>query len=126
MLLIVHQLSFFIITSFSNTSTWPLFQYVSMETSLDQQYENSYYISCRKYSQNWRYCHLADIYIRWLFLGFFWDKVPLEDSSLQWYLVHYSYGCIKPNEKAAVNNRCRRQFNCNLLEGTVTCFDKGM
>jgi hypothetical protein len=50
---------------------WPFFQYVSMGTSLDQQYENSYYISCRKYSQDWRYCQQGDISFRWLFFGFF-------------------------------------------------------
>jgi len=46
-LLIVQQPSVFILPPSSNTSTWPPFQYVSMYTSLDQQYENSYYISGR-------------------------------------------------------------------------------
>jgi len=69
--IIVRRPSIFNLPPFSNTSTWPEFQYVSMDTSLDQQYKNSYYISCRKYSHNWRYCQHADIYNRRLFFGFF-------------------------------------------------------
>jgi len=42
-----------------------------MDTSLDQQYENSNYISCRKYNQNWRYLHQVYIYSRRLFFGVF-------------------------------------------------------
>ena len=53
-----------------------------MDTALDQQYENSYYISGGKYNKNWRYSHNADIYIRRLFCEFFWDNVLLEDSTL--------------------------------------------
>jgi len=70
-LIIIHKESIYTFRPTSNTSTWPAFQYVSMETSRDQQYENSYYISCRKYNQNWRYCQHADIYSRRLFFGFF-------------------------------------------------------
>ena len=71
-MLIVQQPSIFLLLPSSNTSTWPAFQYVSMGTSLDQQYENSYYISSRKYSHNWRHCHHADIYNRGFFFGFLW------------------------------------------------------
>jgi uncharacterized protein YecT (DUF1311 family) len=46
----------------SDTSTCAAFEYVSMDTSLNQQYDKSYYISGRKHNQNWRYCHHADIY----------------------------------------------------------------
>jgi len=42
-----------------------------MEISLYQQYENSHYISSRKYSQNWRHFNQVYIYTRWLFFGFF-------------------------------------------------------
>jgi len=69
--IIVQQPPIFILPPFSNTSTWPEFHYVSMDTSLDQQYENSCYISCRKYSQDWCYGHHADIYSWRFFFGFF-------------------------------------------------------
>jgi hypothetical protein len=69
-LIIIHEESIYAFRPTSNISTWSEFQYVSMDTSLDQQYENSYYIFCRKYSQNWRYCHRADIYKKRLFFLF--------------------------------------------------------
>jgi hypothetical protein len=118
---IVQQPSKFLLLPSSNTSTWPPFQYVSMDTSLDQQYENSYHISSRKYSHNWRYCHHANIYNRGFFFGFLWayawvyqflilsspnstlpnlckpaEKLFCVKELLQ---QHYSYGCIKSNEK---------------------------
>jgi len=33
---------------------------------------------------------------------------------------YYSYGCIKSNDKAPVNNGCTRQCNCKLPEDIVT------
>jgi hypothetical protein len=69
--IIVQKPSIVILPPSSKTSTWTVLKYVSMEISLDQQYENSYHISSRKYNQNWRYSHQADIYSRWLFFGFF-------------------------------------------------------
>jgi hypothetical protein len=84
--LIVQPTSKFNLPPSSNNSTWPAFQYVSMDTSLDQQYENCCYISCRKYNQNWRYCHRADIYNRRFFFGFSWRHLIIihltPDSSL--------------------------------------------
>jgi len=33
---------------------------------------------------------------------------------------HYSYGCIKLNEKASVNKQCILQYHCTVPEGNVT------
>jgi hypothetical protein len=50
--------------------SWPGFEYVSMDTFFNQEYEKSYYISSRKHKKNWCYCHHADIYSRWLFFRY--------------------------------------------------------
>jgi len=34
--------------------------------------------------------------------------------------MYFSYGCMKSNDKASVNNRCTRQCYCKLLEGIAT------
>jgi hypothetical protein len=96
-----------------------------MSISLDQQYKNFYYISCRKYSHNWCYCHNANIYNRRLFSGsfktanwlgiLFWIPLPrfcVNLCSNLYYtkgLIHcyfkiflqknFSYACMKSKEK---------------------------